>query len=164
MATQEVSIIGRLAPDNSGDVFWQPYSVLATTAAIDPMVLVFQDSAAKDGARGFFTVPQDYAGTPQLVVVWTANATTGTMTVDLSFTARSGTEDMDAAAGNTDDTVTDTKTSTAFAREEAVITSMSTADFAAGDNVFVEVFRDSVTDSLAVSAIWFDVLFRYSDT
>ena len=167
MATQQISILSRLSPDTSGDVFWQPWSVLATTGAIDCDVLVFQDSGNKDGAAGFFTVPQDYVGAPVLVIVWAANdGTTNSVVWDWSMTPRSGTEDMDAAAAHTVDSVTDAKTATAFQRQEARMTSMSAADFAAGDNVFGELFRDgaNASDTVAASVAVFDVLFEYSDT
>ena len=163
MATLRIPIFGPLTvPDSSGDVFFQPYSIIDSGAVIDPLVLVFNDSGAKDGIRGSFRIPENYVGSPVLEIVWTANATSGTFTVDWSVLTRSGTEDMGAAATRTTETGTDTKTGTAFAREEFRIT-LTAADYVAGDNVLFEVFRDSPNDTMGAPAAVFSIDFEYAD-
>jgi hypothetical protein len=163
MATHRIPILGPgTVPDTSGEVFFQPYSVVDAGAVIDPLVLTFNDSGTKDGVRGSFRVPENYVGTAKLLVVWTANATSGTFVVDWSVLTRSGAEDMGAAATRTTETVTDTKTGTAFAREEASLT-LTDADYAAGDEVLFEMFRDTVTDTMAAPAVVFGVYFEYAD-
>lgn len=165
MATQQISILGPgTLPDDSGDVFLEPYSVKDSGAAIAPMVLVFNDSGAKDGLRGSFVVPQDYVGSASLKTLWTANATSGAVVWDLSYLTRAAGEDMGAAATDTTDTVTDTKSATAFDLEIAEI-SVTSADFTAGDVVTFELFRDgaNASDTMAAAAIVFDVVFEYDD-
>ena len=149
-------------PDTSGEVFFEPYTIKDTAAVIDPLVLIFNNSGTKDGLRGSFRVPENYVGTAKLLVVWTANATSGTFIIDWSVLTRSGAEDMGAAATRTTETVTDTKTGTAFVREEASLT-LTDADYAAGDEVLFEIFRDTINDTMAAAAIVFGIYFEYED-
>lgn len=163
MATHRISILGPMTvPDADGDVFFQPYSVVDSGAAIDPLVLMFNNSGNKDGVRGVFEVPQNYVGTANLVIKWTANATSGTCIFDWSVLPRAITEDMGAAAARTTETATDTKTGTAFLLEVVTMT-LTDADYAAGDVVTFEFFRDSPTDSMAAAAAVFSVHFEYND-
>jgi len=163
VATHRISILGSgTIPDSSGEVFFQPYTVVDTAAVVDPLVLTFNDSGTKDGLRGSFRVPENYVGTAKLLVVWTANATSGTFTIDWSVLTRSGAEDMGAAATRTTETATDTKTGTAFVREELSLT-LTDGDYAAGDEVLFEMFRDTLNDTLAAPAVVFGVYFEYAD-
>jgi len=163
MPTHRVSILGPgTIPDTSGQVFFQPYKAVDTAAVLDPLVLTFNNSGTKDGVRGSFRVPENYVGTAKLLTVWTANATSGTFIIDWSVLTRSGAEDMGAAATRTTETVTDTKTGTAFVREEASLT-LTDADYAAGDEVLFEMFRDTISDDMAAAALVFSVHFEYAD-
>ena len=163
MATHRINILGAMTlPDTSGEVYFQPYSVVDTGAVVDPMVLMFNDSGTVDGVRGVFQVPQNYVGSPVLRIVWTADATSGTCVFDWSVLPRSGTEDMGAAAARTTETDSTTKSSTAFARETNDIT-LTAGDYAAGDTVLFELFRDTITDTMAADCAVFEVLFEYAD-
>lgn len=163
MATIRIPILGHATvPDTSGNVFFEPYSITDTLAVLDPLVLVFTDSGTKDGVRGQFQVPQDYVGTAKLVIVWTANATAGTCVFDWSVLTRSGTEDMGAAATRTTETGSVTKGATAFTREAHSIT-LTDADYVAGDEVLFELFRDTVTDTMAAKALVFGAYFEYAN-
>lgn len=163
MATHRIPILGAMSlPDTSGDVFFQPYDVVDTAAVISPSVLTFNDSGTKDGIRGVFRVPENYVGAAVLKIVWTANATAGTCVFDWSVLTRSGSEDMGAAATRTSETGSVTKSGTAFAREEHSIT-LTAADYVAGDEVLFELFRDTVTDTMAAAALVFGAYFEYSD-
>jgi len=150
-------------PDSSGDVFFEPWSVKATGApAIDPLVLIFNDSGAKDGVRGSFRVPENYVGSAKLLIVWTSSATAGTCVFDWSVLPRSGAEDMGAAAARTTETVNVTKGGTADFREESSM-ALTDGDYAAGDEVLFELFRDTITDTMAAAAVVFGVYFEYAD-
>lgn len=163
MATHRIPILGHATvPDASGDVFFQPYTVVDSGAVIDPLVLMFNDSGTKDGIRSSFRVPENYVGTAVLKVVWTANATSGTFIVDWTVLTRSGAEDMGAAATRSTETATDTKGGTAFTREELSLT-LTDADYAAGDEVLFEMFRDTISDTMAAAAAVFGVYFEYQD-
>lgn len=147
---------------NTSEVFWEPYSVEDTATVLDPQVLAYNNSGTKDGAYGSFRVPEIYVGTASLSIVWTANATTGTVAWDWEVLTRSGAEDMGAAATRTSETVVPTKGGTAFTREEAIIT-LTDADYAAGDEVLFQLFRDTVTDTMAAKAVIFSAHFVYAD-
>lgn len=166
MATHRIPILGaNTVPDSSGDVFFEPYTVKDTgPAAWDGLVLIFNESGAKDGIRSNFRVPENYVGSAKFLVVWTANATTGNLNMDLSYLNRSGAEDMGAAYESTDDNATSTKSGTAFQRTELTITPTA-GDFVAGDECLYELFRDSldVADTLGSPAIIFGIYFEYSD-
>ena len=144
-------------------MFVEPYDVTDTAAVWKGLVLVFNNSGTKDGVRGKFQVPQGYVGSARLIIVWTANATFGTCIFDWSVLPRSGVEDMGAAFTRTSETVSVTKGGTAFTREESIIT-LTNADYVAGDEVLFELFRDTISDTMAAKTLVFDVYFEYSDT
>ena len=164
MATHQIGILGWNAiPDASGEAFFDRYDIADTAAAISPNVLNFSDSGTKDGVRGAFIVPQNYATGAEFVVHWTANATSGTVTFDFSYLTRTAAEDMGAAATSTTDTVTDTKTGTAFVLETIKTSGVTDGDFVAGDICTFEIFRDTINDTMAANALVFDILFEYTD-
>lgn len=150
--------------DTSGDVFQEPYSIKDTGAVIDPIVTIFNDSGTKIGARGRFIVPQNYVGTSKIIALWNANATTGDAVFDFSYLTRTDTEDMGAAATDTGDTVTTTTDGTAFGLNTSEMT-LTAGDFAAGDIVPFEFFRDgaNASDTLAAAVIFWALIFQYSD-
>jgi hypothetical protein len=163
MATHRIPILGfGTVPDASGEVFFEPYSVKDTGTVLDPLVLIFNDSGTVDGVRGSFTVPENYVGSPVLKIYWTANATSGTTQWDWSILVSGSTDDMGAAAARTSETASDTKTGTAFALEIVSIT-LTAGDYTAGEIATFELFRDTVTDSMAAAAIVFAVNFEYAD-
>ena len=77
-------------PDGSGDVFFEPYDVKATNDQWKHNVLIFNDTAARDGIYGSFEVPDDYGNTAQLVIRWTATATSGDVEWDFDYRAVGG--------------------------------------------------------------------------
>ncbi len=164
MATHRINILAGISvlPDSSGGVFPQPYDIVDTAAVISPMVLTFNDSSAVEGVRGSFRIPENYVGTANLSLVFTADATSGNVTFDWSVLTRSGTEDMGAAATRTSETVTKDGPTTAFQRIEADL-SLTDGDYVAGDESLFELFRDSVTDTMAAPMVLFSAHFEYSD-
>ena len=163
MAEHRIAIRNGMTPnENTAEVFFEPYSVEDTATVLDPQVLAYNNSGTKDGAYGSFRVPENYVGTASLSIVWTANATIGTVAWDWEVLTRSGAEVMGAAATSNDETTVPTKGGTVFTREEATIT-LDDADYAAGDEVLFQLFRDSVTDTMAAKAVVFGVYFVYAD-
>lgn len=168
MATLRTPIFGfNTLPDTSGEVFFEPFSVKGSTATIDPLVLIMGDTAAKIGIHGMFTVPENYVGTPVLSVRWTANdGTTNSAVFDFEFTPRGTTESFDVVTEFTADTVTDGHAGSAFARNEARITSMSDADFNSDEDVPFTLSADMASGSHTITSdlIITRVMFEYSDT
>ncbi len=149
---------------NADGVFFQPYSIVDTATILDPLVLTYGDTGTKDGAAGTFIVPQNYVGTAKLHVLWVANAISGNCIWDLSYLTRTDAEDMGAAATDTADTVTTGTDGTAFNLNTSTMT-LTAGDFAPGDVVAFELFRDTAnaSDTLAQSSLVFAVIFEYAD-
>ncbi len=166
MADFTIPILGfGTVPDSSGDVFFEPLSIKASSSGVDPLVLIFNNSGVKDGVRGSFIVPENYAsgGTTQFRILWTADdGTTNSCQFDLSYSTFASDDLVNAAAENTADTVAATKIATALDLNVANI-DVTEGNFTAGDLVVFELFRDSPTDSLAADVIVFAVLFKYDD-
>ena len=85
MATHRIPILNTSTiPDDSGDVFFEPYDVKATNDVWKYLVLIFNVGSARDGVRGKFDVPQNYVGSPNIIVVWTSTATSGDVEWDFA--------------------------------------------------------------------------------
>jgi len=162
MATFQLEIGPEGFKPNISGVYLQPYSFIDTATILDPIVLCFDNTGTKIGAAKSFTVPQNYIGTPNLTVLWNANATVGTGKIDLSYLNRTDAEDMGAAAQSTTDTTTTTTDGTAFGLNRTTL-ALTAGDFVAGDISMMEVFRDSATDTLAVTLMVHKIIFEYSD-
>jgi len=163
MATHRISIFGvGSIPDTSGEVFSERYDVTDTAAVWKGLILAFKDSGTKDGISGSFPVPQNYVGSPKLVVVWTANATSGTVVFDWSVLPRSAGDDMGAGWDRETETDSTTKGGTAFTQEVNEIT-LTAGDYVAGDEVLFELFRDTITDTMAAKCLVFNAYFEYAD-
>ena len=167
MATHRVPILGwATVPDTSGDVFFEPYSVKATNKVWDRMVAIFNDTATRLGLAGGFTVPQNYVGTANLIVVWTAQATSGDVEWDFDYRAVGGndTESLDQAGTQESVNANDTAPSAINERMEISI-SLTDSNFATGDSVLFELFRDGTDagDTMAAAATLFEAYFEYAD-
>ena len=167
MATIRRSILGfATVPDDSGDVFFEPYSVKATNDVWKRLVAIFNDTATRIGLRGAFNVPRDYVGAPKIIVVWTATATTGDIELDFDYRAVGGNdvESLDQAGTQESVNVNDTAPSAIHERMEASL-ALTAANLAADDTLLFELFRDGTDagDTMAAAAIVHDVLFEYSD-
>lgn len=169
MATHDISILGwNTLPDSAGNVFFEPYSVKATNDAFPQIVVVFNETALKQGIYGAFPIPQNYVGTPLIVIVWTSTAITGTCVWDFDYRAVGGndTESLDQATVQENVTVSDVAPGAANRRLEVTV-ALTAGNLAAGDTVEFELSRDGTdaADTLAgaAAAILHDVLFRYND-
>jgi hypothetical protein len=165
MATLRVPL--NLVPNNAtGDVFYESYSVKATNDAWDYPVLIFNDTATRNGAVGKIEVPPNYVGTAALIVVWTATATTGDVEWDFDYRAVGGNdiESLDQAGTQESVNANDTAPSAVNERMEISI-SLTSANLAAGDTLQYELFRDGVDagDTMAAAAIVHGVYLSYSD-
>jgi hypothetical protein len=173
MATHQISILGSgTTPDTSGNCWQEPYTVLATNDVWGLLVYRFGSSNAAQpttriGLRGQFTVPQNYVGTAKIIPVWTATVTSGNVAWDCDYRTVGGddTTSLDQTGNEESITVTDAAPGAAHRRLIPQL-SPTSANFAAGETVEFELFRDGAdaADTMAASAIVFDLLFQYSDT
>ena len=167
MTTHRVPILGwGTVPDGSGNVFFEPYDVKATNDVWKRLVVIFNDTAARIGLRGGFTVPKNYVGNAKIIVVWTATATSGDVEWDFDYRAVGGddTESLDQSGVQESVNLNDTAPSAAHERMEAAL-ALTAANLAADDEVEFELFRDGTDagDTMAAAAIVFAVLFEYTD-
>lgn len=167
MSVHRIPILGfGTVPDNSGNVFFEPYTIKATNDVWGRLVAIFSDTVTRIGLRGGFTIPKNYMGTPKIIVVWTSTATTGNAVWDFDYRAVGGDnlESLDQVGVQEAATVTDAAPTAAHNRLEASITLIAT-NLAVDDEVEFEFFRDgaNASDTMAAAAIVFEVLFEYTD-
>lgn len=165
MGTQRIDVTGKFKSDNALN-FFEPASVKATTAPWEDDVLIMEDGSTRDGVFGGFDIPQDYVGSPNLIVIWTSEATSGVVAFDYDYRNHGGddSESFDQAGQQESANVDDTAPSVAHERMEAVI-ALTAGNFAAGDSHKGGLFRDKTDadDTLADEAIVHYILFEYAD-
>jgi len=169
VATFDLPILnGFTLPDTNGNTYWEPASVnFGANDLVPHMILAFTSQSAREGIGGKFRVPQNYVGTPILVIEWASTPTTGDVVWDFEHTSISGdgTETADPAAHDrTTETVTDTVGGTARFKMRTTITLVA-GDYAANDEVLYEFYRDAAdaADTLAASGWLFNLIFRFND-
>lgn len=167
MTTRREKMLGwSTKPDNSGEVFFEPYSIKATNDKWDRLVGIFNDSATKDGLHGSFDVPAAYVDTANLIIVWTAIATSGDVEWDFDYRAVGGndTESLDQATAQESVGTNDTAPSAVNERMELSI-ALTDGNFAGGDTVSFILFRDGTDggDGMAAAAILFGLFFEFND-
>jgi hypothetical protein len=169
MATLRLPILGGAVPDTTGRAYFESYAVTATNDRWQHLVLALADPASAEahGVYGVFDVPENYAGTAKIIVVWSSLATSGAnVRYRFSYRAVGGddAESMDQSSQDETVSVTDADSTTAHRRMVAEIT-LTSGNFVAGDTVEFQFERldDSGTDTLAAVAIVHDLLFQYAD-
>jgi hypothetical protein len=172
VATHRIPVLGWAArPDDTGECFFEPYDLLATNDVWDRLVGRFGSNNAaqptvRHGVHGGFTVPKNYVGSPALIVVWSSTLTSGNVVWDFEYRAVGGddAESLDQAGTQESVTVTDGAPSAAHERMEASL-SLTAGNFAVDDMVQFYFARDGAdgSDTLAGSALLFDLLFQYAD-
>lgn len=165
MATQRIDVTAKFRSNTSKNYF-EPAIVKATVAPWEDDVLIMEDGSARDGVFGGFDIPQTYVGSPQLIVIWTSEATSGVVAFDYDYRNHGGddTDSFNQAGTQESANVDDTAPSVAHRRMTAVI-ALTAGNFAAGDSHKGGLFRDKtdVDDTLADEAIIHYVLFEFSD-
>lgn len=162
-----MSILGvATVPDTSGNVFWEPASIKASNDQWPGLVCIFNDTSTRLGLRGRFTVPKNYAGSPKIIAVWTATATSGDVVWDFDYRAVGGNdaESLDQSGTQEAVTVTDTAPGAAHRRLGAEM-ALTAGNLAVDDEVQFELYRDgaSGSDTMAAAAILYALLFEWSD-
>lgn len=167
MATQRIPIINSFArPDDSGNVFWEPFNVKATNDVWRHGAWVFNDSGTRLLLYGSFLVPKNYVGTPSIILPWSSSAITGNAVWDFDYRAIGGddTESLDQAGTQEAVTVTDAAPGAAWRRLVPSV-NLTAANLAADDLVQFLIARDGADagDTMAAAALLFGAWFQYSD-
>lgn len=168
MATHRLPILGwSTVPDTSGNVFFEPYSIKATNDVWEYLVCVFEDTSTRDGLRGRFDVPQNYVDTANLIVVWTLHTTaTGDVEWDFDYRAVGGNDTESLDQSGTQETVNANDTNPSAINERMEISiSLTDGNFATGDTVQFELFRDGTDsgDTISEAIILHGLFFEYND-
>lgn len=167
MATHRIPILGwSTIPDDSGDVFLEPYSVKAANDVWGYLVVIFNDTSIRIGLRIRFDVPKNYVGNANLIIVWTSTAITGDVEWDYDNRAVGGddAESLDQSGNQESVNANDTAPSAAHERMETSI-SLTDGNYAADDTVQGELFRDGTDggDTMSAAAILHGLFFEYDD-
>lgn len=169
MATKRIPILfsGRALPETSGDVYTTNLQDPGSGGLWDFMVVVFTDSGEKDAWHTGFWVPEDYVGSADFDVKWTANATSGNVIFDLDYRTIpfDDTASIDQGTAEESDTVTDAAPSAAFEGLTATMGAITAGNFTAGEFCEVILYRDgaNASDTLSASALVVDLMFVYAD-
>ena len=167
MATHRKEILNwHTIPDTSGSVFFEPYPIKATGDLWDHGHFIFNDTATRLLLYGMFTVPKNYVGTANAVVVWTTTAVTGDVEWDFDYRAVGGndTESLDQGTAQESVNANDTAPSATDERMEISI-ALTSANLAVDDNVEFAIVRDGtdVGDTIAAAVQLVELYFEYSD-
>lgn len=167
MATHRIPILGwPTLPDASGLVFFEPQAIKGTNDPFPQLVAVFNDTATRIGLGGRFTVPKNYVGSANLVVVWTTTATSGDVEWDFDYRAVGGddAESLDQAGTQESVNLNDTAPNNAWERMECPI-ALTAGNFAIDDEVEFCLFRDGTDggDTIAAAVLLVALLFEYAD-
>lgn len=167
MATHRISCLGaNTLPDTSGNVFMQPYPVLATNGFWKHAEFAFLDTATKDSLYTLFHVPENYVGNAKFYFIWTAGVTTGNVVWDADYRVVGGddTTSLDQSTAQESLAVTASPPSAANNRRTPSVTPTA-GNFTAGSTVELKISRDgsSGSDTMAATAQLMDVIFEYTD-
>lgn len=165
MATHRIYFGGLLVPDTSGNVYPQPASINDANDLYPTVpVIIFADTSTKIGASCVIPIPKNYVGTPKIGVRWKTTATSGDVVWDVDYRAIANNEPGDPSTHQEALTVTDTADGTARDLNDAEV-SLTAANLAVDDSLFVTVSRDgaSGSDTMAAAAELVDAWFEYAD-
>jgi len=167
MATHRIPILGwNTTPDDGGDVFFEPYSIKATNDQWKHLVLIYNDTSARDVCYGVFDVPQNYVDSANIIVHWTSTATAGDVEWDFDYRAVGGDDSESLDQAGTQESVNAADDAPSAAHERMTCTlALTDGNFAAGDTVEFLLARDGTDggDTMSAAAIVFAVLFEYAD-
>ncbi len=115
--------------------------------------LDFADGANTLSAQRVFKLPSDWSGALDVQIYWFTSATTGSVVWQVSTICVNNAETTDPSF-NTASTVTDAALGTTLQLNTASITGITTTGCAAGELMYLRVFRDPAngSDTLAATA------------
>ena len=170
MATHDIPILGAMtAPDSSGDVFFEPLEQALTlgTAVLDTLLglTMLAPTGADIGVYGKFNIPQNYAGTPVLVIRGVIAQAASKIAFGLAQVGHADSDDIDivleAADLGENDVWTGYAANDMF---ELTIALTPAASYTVGDEVLFFLFRDDSVDTQTGEFHLTGLFFRYSDT
>lgn len=168
MATLQMPILGAtLGLDASGDIFPSTLDtqMTLTNAKLQQCIVMEFPTGSDIGFELSFTVPQNYVGSPVLVIKGVLDGTPASV---LAFGAqqlsREDSESVDTAYEAQD--LAENSTWTGYADEdmyEETLALTPAAAYVVGDTIFLWFFRDDSQDTTTFDFLLTDLLFQYSD-
>lgn len=169
MATFQLPILGMtLGLDASGDIYPSILNVemTLTNAKLQQCIVMEYPTGSDIGFEVAFTVPQNYAGTPVLVIKGVLDGAPANV---LAFGAQQLSRDDNEAVDTVyeaEDTASNS-TWTDYADEdmyEETITLTPAAAYVVGDTVLLKFYRDDSVDTTTFNFLLTDLLFQYADS
>lgn len=166
MATLRDRIYYALAPDASGNCWWEPASIADSNDLFPTnQVLRFKDTGTKITAGMRYTIQKNYVGTAKLVLRWKISATSGNVQLTGDYRA--------IADGESGDPTTFQESvnsgavavpGTTLLEKETSIT-LTSGNFAVDDVVEILIGRDgsSGNDTAAADLLLLMASFEYAD-
>lgn len=151
-------------PDTSGNVYWEPAALnLLANDRYPGMVVVFKDTATRDGIGFSVRVPKNYVGTPVFIVEWATVATAGNFDCEIDYRAIADAESWDPTTDQENIQSTIAAPGTARLRKSSSIAATG-ANFAVDDLVVGTLFRDgSESDTISGSVYVLGLYLSYAD-
>ena len=172
MATHQISILGaNTAPDASGKVYFEPAEVAMTlgTATLGTLLVCTIQAPAGAGDCGLyatFTVPQNYVGSPVIVIKGYVAESPSTNAIAFAAAFQPAIADNESIEQAFDTEDTTGAITTAYTAEDLLVASITltpAAAFAAGDIVNLYLKRDDTDDAQTGEFHMADLLFQYAD-
>lgn len=169
MASFDLPILNAWSnPDTNPNTYFEGLKAnFATAAVVNPIVLAYAGQSSREGIEGRFRVPQNYVGTPSLVVELAATATGNKVVIDFEYNAVGTTETFNPGSmQSTADTIELSLAGTVARDRLTGNTTLAGANFAANDEVYFRLLRDGAnTSDTYAGTVWcFNAIFRYQDT
>lgn len=168
LATRTIPILGAATlPDASGNVYLEPAAVnLESNDRYPGLVPVFKDTSTRLKLGVRFRVPDNYVGSPNIVLLWATTVTSGKVVWEFDYTAIAAGESADPSADQESTSSTGTTvpgTARLVAQDTIALTA---ANLAPGDWVEGSIVRDgadTTNDTAAASAYLLGAFFQYAD-
>lgn len=164
-STLSMSIFHSTNPDTTGNSWFEPYTITASTDNFGHLVGVASSTTAKTGFYGTVEIPGNYNGGCSVQVIWTAPITTGNAVFDFAYRSVGG-NDTESLDDTIQETVTVTDAApTAVNRRLTAILAPTCSNFSANETMEFYISRDGVdaNDTLGSDVIIHDVVFKYSN-
>ena len=168
MATYRLPIMGATTvPDATGKCYMSGIFTEIPglgTGLMRNLVMTLKDPSADTGFYGTFQVPQNYAGTPKIVVAGVLDGTADTTSVDFEFSYLALADNESLEAAWVESVAFNSGNTSGWTTEDLMILSAACgANFAVGDEVFFYFKRDFGTDDFVGDFHVTGLYFEYAD-
>ena len=157
-------------PDSTGECYMDNINnqMSLATGLMRNLVMTFKDPSADTGFYGTFQVPQNFStsGTTKIIIMGVLDGTVGATSVDFEFSYRSLADNDSVEQGWQDSDQGNSGNTNGWTNEDLckIEITVTSADFAVGDEVFYYLKRDQGTDDFVGDFHVVGVYFEYEDS